>query len=89
MQVSAVVLPIYKEIASSARPSSCGRYGVIIEIAFVLRIKKLVQIQLRFTLVAFYNTTENLVAAFRTKITGFFISNPLLGADFFSMGDRP
>jgi hypothetical protein len=41
------------------------------------QIKKLVQIQPYFTLIAFYNTPEHFIAAFRADIAGFLIFNPL------------
>jgi hypothetical protein len=59
-------------------------YAVIDEVAFFTN-KKLVQIQLHFTLITFYNAPENLVAAFRTKIAGFFISNPFFSTELSSI----
>jgi hypothetical protein len=46
--------------------------------AAVVLPENLVQIQFRFTLIAFYNAPENFIAAFGTKIAGFFIFNPFL-----------
>jgi hypothetical protein len=51
--------------------------------------KKLVQIQLGFTLIAFYNAPENLIAAFRTDIAGLFILNPLFGTHLSPIRNSP
>jgi ApbE superfamily uncharacterized protein (UPF0280 family) len=48
----------------------------------VMRIhRKSVQIQLRFTLIAFYSAPENIVAAFRANIAGFLVLNPFFGTN--------
>jgi len=50
---------------------------------------QLVQIQLNFTPLTFYNSPENFIAAFRTDIAGFFILNPFIRTDLASIWDRP
>ena len=52
-------------------------------------VKSLVQIQLCFTLVTGDNTPKYLVAAFRTKIAGFFILDPLFCTNGASMKGGP
>jgi len=49
----------------------------------------LIQIQIHLTLITFYGAPENLVAAFRTNVTGFFILNPLFGAHLAPVWNRP
>jgi len=51
--------------------------------------KKLVEIQLRVTLVAFYSPPENLIAAFRANIAGFFILNPFFSTNLSPIRNRP
>jgi hypothetical protein len=56
---------------------------------FCLADKKLVQIQLRVTLVTFYNAPENFIAAFRTNIASFFILNPLFSTNLSPIRNGP
>ena len=49
----------------------------------------LVQIQLRFALIALYSAPEDFVAAFRTRIAGFFILNPFFSANLTPIGNSP
>ena len=76
------------ESASFYRLPSCGCYAVVDEIAFILP-KKLVQIQLHFTLITFYNAPENSIAAFRTNIAGFFILNPFFSTNLSPIRNGP
>ena len=58
-----------------------GLAAVLADIRRHLKFQlKLVQIQLRFTLIACDYAPENFMAAFRTYIPGFFVLNPFLGA---------
>ena len=49
----------------------------------------LVQIQLDFTLITFYGAPENLIAAFRTGVAGFFILNPLFSTNLSPIWNGP
>ena len=51
--------------------------------------KKLVQIQLCFTVITFHSTPENLIAAFRTNVAGFFILNPFFSTNLSPVGNSP
>ena len=51
--------------------------------------KKLVQIQLHFTLITSYNAPENFIAAFRTNIAGFFILNPFFNTNLSPIRNSP
>ena len=51
--------------------------------------EKLVQVQHGFALITFYSAPENLIAAFRTDIAGFFILNPLFSADLPPIRNSP
>jgi hypothetical protein len=53
-------------------------------VAFVL-----VQIQVRLTLITFYSAPENLTAAFRTNIAGFFILNPFFSTHLSPVRNGP
>src|SRR3990172_2507318 len=51
--------------------------------------EQLIQIQLRFTLVTFYNAPYNLIAAFGANIAGFFIFNPFFSANLSPIWNGP
>jgi hypothetical protein len=51
--------------------------------------QKLVQIQFHFTLITFYSTPENFIAAFGTNIAGLFVSNPFFSTELSSIWDSP
>lgn len=49
----------------------------------------LVQIKLRFTLVAFDHAPENLISAFRAVVARLFILDPLFSPDLTAIGNTP
>jgi hypothetical protein len=51
--------------------------------------KELIKIQFRLALITFDRAPENLVAAFRTDIAGFFILNPFFRPHFPPIGNGP
>jgi hypothetical protein len=63
-------------------------YAAIDGIAFVLP-KKLVQIQLHFTLITTYNAPVNFIAAFRANIAVFFILNPFFSTHLSLIWNSP
>jgi len=58
-----------------------NKYGKIEE--------ELVQVQVHFTLIAFYSAPEKFIAAFWTNIAGFFIMNPFFGTHLSPIRNSP
>jgi len=52
-------------------------------------VRQSIQIQVRFALITFYDTTKNSVSASRTYIAGFFVLDPLFSANLSPIRNSP